>query len=122
LLINYHDRYEEHKGKIEKTRKGSLVSSCSGQTTAHALQGIEPRGVLFIGANTKVYEGMVIGEHNRDQDLDVNAVRAKQLSNMRTVFKEDAIRLIPPKERTLEEIMSYIQGIILGMDLVICRG
>ena len=109
-------RYEEHKGKLERSRKGALISSAAGQTNAYALEGIEPRGILFIGPNSKVYPGMIIGEHNRDNDLEVNPAKAKQLSNVRTVFKEDAIRLTPPKSMSLEETIAYCSG-----NFICCR-
>jgi GTP-binding protein len=104
-------RYDAYKGKLDRSRKGAMISSAAGQTTAHALEGLEPRGVLFVGPGTKVYPGMIIGEHNRDHDLEVNPVKAKQLTNFRTTLKEDAVRLTPPKNMTLEEIIAYCQGI-----------
>ncbi|KAJ3109288.1 hypothetical protein HDU97_007782 [Phlyctochytrium planicorne] len=101
--------YEPFKGVLEKSRKGSIISLASGETTAYALRDIEARGKLFILPGTKVYPGMVIGEHNRDQDLEVNPVKAKHLTNMRVVGKEDQIRLTPVESLGLERLMSYIQ-------------
>ena len=84
---------------------------CSGEATAYALSAIEPRGKLFITPGTKVYPGMIIGEHSREHDLEVNPVKCKALTNMRAAGKEDSIRLTPIKPLTLEEMISYIQGI-----------
>jgi GTP-binding protein len=69
---------------------------------------LEERGVMFIVPQTKVYEGMIIGEHSRDNDLEVNPIKGKQLSNMRTTSKDEAVRLTPPRIMTLEEAISYI--------------
>ena len=109
--------YEPFKGPIPSTRKGSIISLSLGETTAYALRDIEPRGKLFVTPGTKVYPGMIIGEHNRDQDLEVNPVKAKALTNMRVVGKEDQIRLTPVVPRGLERMMSYIQGICFAFDM-----
>ncbi|KAJ3110533.1 hypothetical protein HDU96_006503 [Phlyctochytrium bullatum] len=101
--------YEPFKGALDKTRKGSIVSTSAGETTAYSLRDIEPRGKLFVVPGTKVYPGMVIGEHNRDQDLEVNPVKAKALTNMRASGKEEQIRLTPVESMGLERLMSYIQ-------------
>jgi GTP-binding protein len=103
--------YEDYKGPIERTRKGSLISMASGTATAHALQSIEARGKLFVGVGTLVYPGMIIGEHSRDNDLEVNPVKTKQLTNLRANGKEESIRLTPPEEFTLEKMISYINGL-----------
>ncbi|KAI8872850.1 hypothetical protein GQ42DRAFT_176859 [Ramicandelaber brevisporus] len=102
--------YEPHRGPLERTRKPSLISMSSGSSTAYALRDIEPRGRLFVGAQEKVYPGMVIGEYNKDGsgDLEVNPTKAKQLSNVRTVMKDDAIRLAPPKNMTLEQVIAFV--------------
>lgn len=100
--------YQPYKGDIEQRRNGMMVSNCDGETTAYAMFNLEERGVLFIPARTKVYEGMIIGEHNRDNDLDVNAVRGKKLTNMRASSSDKALTLSPHKELTLEETISYI--------------
>ncbi|KAJ3390978.1 hypothetical protein HDU84_006650 [Entophlyctis sp. JEL0112] len=101
--------YEPFKGPIEKTRKGSLISTAIGETTAFALKDIEPRGKLFVVPGMKVYPGMIIGEHSRDQDLEVNPTKAKAVSNMRTVAKDEKLNLIPVEQLGLERLMSYIQ-------------
>ncbi|KAJ3218417.1 hypothetical protein HDU67_005740 [Dinochytrium kinnereticum] len=101
--------YEPHKGNLEKTRKGSIISTASGETTAYALRDVEPRGKLFVVPGVKVYPGMIIGEHNRDQDLEVNPAKSKHLTNMRASGKEEQIRLTPVEAMGLERLMSYIQ-------------
>ena len=102
--------YLPFKGVIDKVRKGSLISSASGQTTSYALSGIEPRGKLFIGPGVQVYPGMIIGEHNRETDMEVNPVKSKQMTNIRAAGKDDTIKLTPPETLDLERMISYIQG------------
>ena len=85
-----------------------LIANCDGDTTAYAMMSLEERGILFIPSRTKVYTGMIIGEHNRDNDLDVNPVREKKLTNMRASSSDKAVILSPHKELTLEETISYI--------------
>jgi GTP-binding protein len=100
--------YTPYKGDIEGRKKGVLISTENGAAVAYALWYIEERGVLFVNPNEKVYVGMILGEHSRDNDLEVNPLRSKQLSNIRTTSKDEAIRLTPPKIMTLEEAISYI--------------
>lgn len=90
------------------TRKGVLVSMASGMTAGHALAALEARGVLFVGPRELVYNGMIIGEHSRDMDIDVNPVKAKQLTNFRTQSKDEGIRLAPPRQHSLETAISYV--------------
>lgn len=90
------------------TRKGVLVSMAGGLTSAHALAGLEARGVLFVGPREAVYTGMIIGECSRDMDIDVNPVKTKQLTNFRTHAKDEGIRLIPPRQFSLEAAISYV--------------
>ncbi|KAI8850758.1 hypothetical protein BC829DRAFT_388809 [Chytridium lagenaria] len=101
--------YEAHKGPLDKSRKGSIISTASGETTAYSLRDIEARGKLFVTPGVKVYPGMIIGEHNRDSDLEVNPAKAKHLTNMRASGKEEQIRLTPVEAMGLERLMSYIQ-------------
>lgn len=103
--------YEPHKGPIEKQRKGSLISTASGDTTAYALQSIESRGTLFVKPGTAVYPGMIIGEHTREGDLEVNPVKAKALTNFRVAGKEETVKLTPVEFFSLERLLAYIQGI-----------
>ena len=97
-----------HRGQIEGRRQGVLISDRDGEAATYALWYLEERGILFIESGTKVYQGMVIGEHSRDNDLDVNALKAKQLTNFRASGKDEAVRLTPPKLHTLEQAIAYI--------------
>lgn len=97
-----------HKGEIAGRRNGVLISTDSGAAVAYALFNLEDRGIMFINPGDKIYGGMIIGEHNRDNDLEVNPLKAKQLSNVRAAGKDEAIRLTPPKIMTLEEAITYI--------------
>lgn len=101
--------YEPFKGPIEKARKGSLISTASGEATAYALQSIEARGTLFIKPGTQVYPGMIIGEHSRDSDMEVNPVKAKALTNFRSAGKEEGVKLTPIPIFSLEKLIAYIQ-------------
>jgi GTP-binding protein len=102
--------YQPFRGALEKTRKGSLISTASGDSTAYALASIEPRGKLFISPGQTVYPGMIIGEHSRENDLEVNPTKAKQMTNIRAAGKDDSIKLSPPIDLSLEQLISYIQG------------
>lgn len=102
--------YALYKGAIEGRRNGVLISNGDGEAMAYALWNLEERGKMFIHPNELVYQGMIIGEHNRDNDLEVNPLKAKQLSNVRASGKDEAIRLTPPVIMTLEQAISYIQN------------
>jgi GTP-binding protein len=97
------------KGPIEGRRNGVLVSTDDGEAVAYALWYLEERGRMFIMPGTRVYEGMIIGENSRDNDLDVNPLRSKQLTNIRTHSKDEAVRLTPVSPLTLEQSIAYIQ-------------
>ena len=101
--------YGHYKGHIAGRRAGVLISNADGQSVSYALASLEERGALFIGGGEKVYAGMLIGEHSRGNDLEVNPLKSKQLTNIRTVLKDDAIRLTPPKRMSLEEAITYIE-------------
>ena len=101
--------YQEYRGDIISRRNGALISNSNGESVAYALWNLEDRGDLFIPPRTKIYEGMIIGEHNRDNDLEVNPIKGKQLSNMRASGTDESIRLTPYKIFTLEETLSYIK-------------
>jgi GTP-binding protein len=100
--------YAPYKGAIEGRRNGVLISNSAGETVAYGLWYLEERGPLFLGAGVKVYEGMIIGEHSRGNDLEVNPLKAKQLTNIRTTSKDEAVRLTPPRRMTLEQAIAYI--------------
>jgi len=101
--------YGPYSGKIEGRRHGVLISTEDGDAVAYALWNLEERGEMLINPGVPVYKGMIIGEHNRDNDLEVNPLRSKQLSNMRTTSKDEAIRLTPPRIMSLEQAIAYIQ-------------
>lgn len=101
--------YQPFKGEIAARRNGALISNSNGEAVAFALWNLEERGVMFIGPKTKLYEGMIIGEHNRENDLEVNPVKGKQLTNIRAACSDDNIKLTPPRSLSLEETLSYIK-------------
>ena len=100
--------YEPYKGNLPGRRTGVLISNGTGQSVAFALWNLEDRGPIMIDAGVDIYEGMIIGEHVRDNDLEVNALKGKQLTNIRTTSKDEAVRLTTPKKLTLEQSLGYI--------------
>jgi len=100
--------YAPYKGPIEGRRNGALIANAGGTAVAYALWYLEERGPLFIEPGTQVYEGMIIGEHSRGNDLEVNPLKQKQLTNIRTTSKDEAIRLTPPRLMTLERAIAYV--------------
>ncbi len=104
------ERYGPYKGRIEGRQNGVLISNGSGETVTYALGPLEERGVLMVGTGEPVYEGMIIGENAKPEDLEVNPMKTKQLTNFRASGgKDDAIRLTPPRRLTLEQAIAYIQ-------------
>lgn len=101
--------YQPYKGDIPSRTKGALVSMEKGTTTGFALDGLQPRGILFIKPAQEVYEGQIVGEHSRDNDLDVNPCKGKKLTNMRASGTDDAIQLMPPRVMDLETCMEWIR-------------
>ena len=97
-----------HKGAIEGRRNGVLISTGDGEAVPYALWNLEERGVLFISPGEKVYQGMIIGENAKNDDLDVNPLKAKQLTNIRAAGKDEAVRLTTPRRLSLEQAISYI--------------
>ena len=108
LLNTLFLRWGDWQGTLRSRSTGSLVSDRSGETTTYALFNLQERGTLFIRPGTKVYEGMIIGENARSVDLDVNAVKEKKLTNMRASSADEAMRLVPPKELSLEQAIEFI--------------
>jgi GTP-binding protein len=100
--------YEPYKGNLPARRTGVLISNGTGQSVAFALWNLEDRGPIMIDAGVDIYEGMIIGEHVRENDLEVNALKGKQLTNIRTTSKDEAVRLTTPKKLTLEQSLGYI--------------
>ncbi len=109
ILNSYLQGYETYRGDIFSRQNGSLVSDRSGVTVAYGLFHLEPRGVLFVVPGDPVYEGMIVGEHNRDNDLDVNATREKKLTNMRASGKDEHVTLTPVLPMTLERAIEFIR-------------
>jgi GTP-binding protein len=108
LISNIFDSYEGYKGEIEGRKNGVLISQDDGEAVTYSLGKLDDRGRMFVKAGDPLYEGMVIGIHSRDNDLVVNAVRGKQLTNFRVSGKEDAIKITPPIQLTLEYAVEFI--------------
>ena len=108
VLNRVFSHYDLYKGAIDAGRKGVLVSNSDGETTDFALWNLEDRGFMFVGGGEKTYQGMIIGENSRSDDLDVNPMKAKALNNIRASGKDEAVRLTPPRRMTLEQAIAYI--------------
>jgi GTP-binding protein len=109
ILTSVFESYAPWKGPIPGRKKGALISIGSGKVTGYACFSIQERGTLFVGPGDEVYEGMVVGEHNRDNDLIVNVTRGKQLTNVRASGSDENIILTPPRVFTLEQAIDFIQ-------------
>ncbi|MCX6453379.1 MAG: translational GTPase TypA [Actinobacteria bacterium] len=107
LLHHVFDGYENWNGEIRTRLSGSLVADRRGTVTAYAVDGVQERGVIFLEVGTEVYEGMIVGENSRTEDMDVNIVREKKLTNMRSSGADDANRIIPPKLLNLEQALEF---------------
>ena len=108
IMNRLFEKYGPYKGPIEGRINGVLISNGDGEAVAYALNSLEERGELFISPQMKVYEGMIIGENAKPDDLEVNPLKAKQLTNIRSSGKDDAIRLTPPRRMSLEQAIAYI--------------
>ena len=108
LLSSSFDSFEEYKGPIEKRAVGSMISMENGKTMAYSLFNLQDRGTIFVEPATDIYEGMIIGESSKDQDLTVNATKNKKLTNVRASGTDEALKLTPPKLMSLEEAIDYI--------------
>ena len=100
--------YAPYKGDVPNRRNGALISTDTGKAVAFAIWKLQDRGQMFIGHNTVVYKGMIVGEHSRDNDLEINVLKGKQLTNMRASGSDEAVILVPPRLMSLEEMMAYI--------------
>lgn len=109
IMNSYLESYEEYRGDFPLRTTGSLVSDRQGDATSYALFNLEPRGILFVTPGEKVYEGMIVGEHNRDNDLNVNSCKPKKLTNMRASGKDEGIILTPVTPMTLEKAIEFIR-------------
>ena len=101
--------YAPFKGEVQGRRNGVLISTDAGEAVAYALWNLEDRGPMMIEPGWKVYRGMIVGEHTRDNDLEVNVIKGKKLTNIRTTSKDEAVRLTPPIRMTLEKALAYIE-------------
>jgi GTP-binding protein len=109
IMNSLFDGWDVWQGDIAHRDNGALVSDRAGRTTAYAIENLQPRGVLFVPPGEEVYEGMVVGEHNRANDLDVNITKEKKLTNMRASGSDDTIRLVPPLVMNLEQALEFIR-------------
>ena len=110
--------YDHYKGEIQSRKNGALVSAETGTSVAFAIFKLQDRGSMFIGPQVKVYQGMIVGQNNRDNDLDINLIKGKALTNMRASGSDKAVVLTPPKVMSLEEIMAYIKDDELILSLI----
>ncbi|ARU92118.1 GTP-binding protein [Spiroplasma clarkii] len=101
--------YEDYKGKIDGRINGVLISMANGVTLPYALNNLEERGILFVGPQVNVYDGMIVGLHSRDNDLEVNPTTGKKLTNTRASGSDDSVKLTPPRKFTLEEALEFIE-------------
>ena len=101
--------YQKYKGDMPGRQRGVLISQSAGESVAYALFNLQARGEIFLSPNEDIYEGMVVGVNNKGADLVVNALKGKQLTNMRSSGADDAIMLIPPREKTLEFALEFIE-------------
>ena len=108
IMNRIYEKYDTYRGKIEGRQNGVLISMVSGEAVPYALNMLEERGELFIGGGAKIYEGIIIGENAKPDDLEVNPMKSKQLTNFRSTGKDDSIRLTPPRVMTLEQAIAYI--------------
>ena len=102
------DSYGEFKGEIKGRRNGALISTDNGEAVAYAIYNLQDRGLMFIDPQTKVYGGMIVGEHNRENDLEINVLKGKKLTNVRAAGSDGLITLTPPIRMSLEEMMAYV--------------
>ena len=109
LMNHMFDGWEPWQGEIDHRSAGALVSDRAGKATAYAIDNLQPRGTLFVSPGQEVYEGMIVGEHNRANDLDVNICREKKLTNMRASSADDHVQLVPPRVLSLEQALEFIR-------------
>lgn len=110
IMNRLYEKYGPHRGPIEGRKNGVLISNGAGEAVAYALGPLEERGILMVSPGEALYEGMIIGENAKPDDLEVNPMKSKQLTNFRSTGKDDAIRLTPPKRLTLEQAIAYIDN------------
>ena len=104
------DGWEPWQGEIAHRATGALVADRAGRATAYAIDNLQPRGTLFVAPGDEVYEGMIVGEHNRESDLDVNVTKEKKLTNMRASSADELVRLVPPRRLSLEQALEFVRA------------
>ena len=109
IMNRLFDGYGPWVGAIEGRRNGSLISTENGEAVQYALWYLQERGTLFVSPGEKVYVGMILGEHSRGSDLDINPIKEKKLTNIRAAGKDDAMLLVPPRKMSLEQAIAYIE-------------
>src|ERR1700744_5951435 len=110
LVHHVFDRWEPWHGELRTRPPGSLVADRQGTVAAFALFNLQERGTLFVGPGEEVYEGMIVGENSRADDLDVNAVKEKHLTNMRSSTSDELVRLVPHRELSLDQAMEFVRA------------
>ena len=108
LLNTQYDGYDDYRGEIEARKNGSMISDRQGVAVAYAIWNLQERGRMLVIPQTEVYTGMIVGEHAKENDLEVNITREKKLTNVRASGTDEAIRLVPVKPLTLEQAMEWI--------------
>ncbi|HPR62790.1 MAG TPA: translational GTPase TypA [Thermoanaerobaculia bacterium] len=108
ILNQYFEGYDDYKGDLPTRSRGVLIQMEQGVSVAYGLDNLQDRGVFFIGPGVQVYEGMIVGENNKDQDLPLNVCRTKKLTNMRASGSDDAVKLTPPRQFSIEQALEYI--------------
>lgn len=102
--------YDSYKGELKGRNNGALIANSTGESVAYAIFNLQDRGIMFIKPQDKIYQGMIVGEHSRDNDLEINVLKGKQLTNVRASGTDESVRLVPPRVMTLEDMMSYINS------------
>src|SRR5437764_5807807 len=109
MMHSVFEAYEPWAGDLRTRPSGSLVPDRRGMTTSFALLNLQERGSMFVGPGVEVYEGMIVGENSRSEDMDINPTKEKKLTNMRSSTSEELVRLIPPRELSLEQALEFIR-------------
>jgi GTP-binding protein len=109
IIHSLFSHYGPYKGELPRRKNGVLISMDQSESVGFALMNLEERGVMFIQPNVKCYEGMIVGEHARENDLVVNIAKSKKLSNMRSSGSDEATRITTPRDHTLEQALEYIE-------------
>ena len=108
VMNRVYAKHDAYRGELQGRRNGVLISTDQGEAVAYAIFNLQDRGEMFVNPQDKVYMGMIVGEHSRDNDLEINVLKGKQLTNIRASGTDEAIRLVPPRRMTLEDMISYI--------------